>query len=73
MCNDEVEDCLHIYYDGSRKDDHTGYGFGVVDGDHLIHEEQGYLGDATVFQAEVVAIGAACRWLLVDEKSAGRN
>ncbi len=38
-CNDEVNDCLHIYSDGSRKDDHTGYGFGVVDGDHLVHEE----------------------------------
>jgi ribonuclease HI len=54
---------LLIYTDGSRMDNKAGLGWAACFGDQVIFEDHERLGDATVFQAEVLAIHSAARWL----------
>jgi kelch-like protein 2/3 len=55
---------LIIYTDGSREGDHTGNGWFACRGNDCIYESANYLGaEATVFQAEALAIHDALLWL----------
>ena len=52
---------IQAFTDGSKLDNHTGYGFGIFQGQLELASENGYLGTCqTVFQAEVTAILKAC-------------
>ena len=54
---------LHIYTDGSKEQD-TGYGWAACVENTCIHTEIGYLGaDATVYQAEAVALLNSIKWV----------
>ena len=64
---------LIVYTDGSRMSERTGYGLAITCGMQVIEEECGYLGDATVFQAEVHAIGRACLLLTKLNKFLGED
>ena len=70
--DDSLESELRIYTDGSKVGDGAGYGLAVTTGEAVIFEEREYLGDATVFQAEVTAILSACRWMCTEEKHEGK-
>ena len=50
---------INCFTDGSRLNDQTGAGFAITSGDTVIHSDSVYLGDATVFQAEVNAISCS--------------
>jgi len=62
------EPTFKIYTDGSRMEGRTGYGLAVTKSNLTLYEENGFLGEATVFQAEVMAIQCALRWLLGTQK-----
>ena len=52
---------LKCYTDGSRMKGKTGYGYIISDGDYIMKESNGFIGEnASVFQAEVMAIQQAC-------------
>ena len=52
---------LKCYTDGSRMNGKTGYGYIISDGDYIMKESNGFIGDnASVFQAEITAIQQAC-------------
>ena len=54
-----------IYTDGSKDEQgEAGYGWAACKGDQVIEEESGALGEATVFQSELIAIQSALLWLL---------
>ena len=63
--NDEVENPdLTIYTDGSKIGEQTGSGWAVCKDDTVLAEESYHLGtEASVFQAEVIAIEHALRWV----------
>ena len=63
--NDIVEKPnLTIYTDGSKIEEQTGSGWAVCNGDTILAEDTYYLGnEASVFQAEVIAIEHALRWV----------
>ena len=53
------------YTDGSKMGDDTGYGFGITQGETLLHSDNGKLQNYnTVFQSEVFAIHKCCEVLL---------
>ena len=52
---------LKCYTDGSRMAGKTGYGYIISDGDYIMKESSGFIGEnASVFQAEITAIHQAC-------------
>ncbi len=54
-----------IFTDGSKIDGKVGFGFAATQNGYVVHEESGHLNDeATVFQAELVAIQSALLWLI---------
>ena len=56
---------LTVYTDGSKLNQHTGYGLGIFKGMTVIAEENGYLGDKhSVFQGEIAGIHRASENLL---------
>ncbi len=55
---------LNIFTDGSRLNERTGYGWLVTLNDELLAEGMSFMGDATVFNAELAAIYAGLKWLL---------
>ena len=63
--NDEVENPdLTIYTDGSKIGEQTGSGWAACRGDTVLAEDSYHLGtEASVFQAEVIAIDHALRWV----------
>ena len=62
---DPIAAGMCIYTDGSREENRTGAGFCITRGDKVIAEECIYIGaEATVFQAEVVAINLSMRYIL---------
>ncbi len=71
--DEDQEPELRVFTDGSKMENKTGYGMAVTKGEEVIFEEKEYLGDATVFQAEVAAILSACRWMCTEEKHGGED
>ena len=63
-----VDKNINIYTDGS-KEIMTGFGWAACIGEYVIAEANGPLGDATVFQAEVIAITDALQWLIKYNKN----
>ena len=65
-CNPVIENAdTIIFTDGSKNEKaNAGYGWAATEGDILIKENNGGLGKATVFQAELVAIQSALLWLI---------
>jgi ribonuclease HI len=72
--NEARQNKLQIFTDGSKinknETNHTGCGFAIYGLDRtmgtskIIHEQSTYLGNmATVFQAEVYAIGSAAHYI----------
>ena len=54
---------ITLYTDGS-KEEHVGAGWAACHGDTVMAEESVYLGlEASVFQAEVIAIDRGLRWV----------
>ena len=52
---------LVVYSDGSKLDQHTGYGLGIFKGTNTVALENGYLGEKnSVFQGEILGIHKAC-------------
>ena len=52
---------LSAYTDGSKLNQHTGYGLGIFKGITTVAEENGYLGENnSVFQGEIAGIQRAC-------------
>ena len=64
--DDEVENPdIVLYTDGSKMECGTGCGWAACSGDTVVAEESTYLGnDASVFQAEIIAISQGVRWIL---------
>ena len=54
-----------LFTDGSKMDSRAGAGWAATHGNLVIAEKSVYLGtEATVFQAEVVAIERSLRWAI---------
>ena len=61
--DDVQEPDVTLFTDGSKMDSRAGAGWAATHGDLVIAEESVYLGtEASVFQAEVVAIERSLRW-----------
>ena len=61
---------LNVYTDGSKTDIGTGAGFVIYDKQKLIHKDYFPLAPtATVYQAEVIAIGKAAKFLMKFRKT----
>ena len=55
---------ITCFTDGSKLNQHTGYGFGIFKDMSVLTEENGYLGEeASVFQGEILGIQRACSQL----------
>lgn len=55
---------LHVYTDGSKLEERAGYGWLVTLGDEVLEEDSSFLGNTTVFSAELAAIFSAAKWLV---------
>ena len=55
---------INCFTDGSKIEDNAGAGFAITSEDAVIFADSLYLGEATVFQSEVIAISCAASWLL---------
>ena len=56
---------LVCYSDGSKLNQHTGYGLGIFKGSNTVALENGYLGEKnSVFQGEILGIHRACENLM---------
>jgi ribonuclease HI len=58
-----AEGTLMIYTDGSKMGDLSGFGWAACHLDSVLHEHWESIGEATVFQSEVLAIHSAAKWL----------
>jgi len=69
MTSVQEETDYKCYTDGSKLDGRTGYGWAVTKGNYVIHEESAFIGrETSVFQAEIMAIGEVCKWLIKQDK-----
>ncbi len=71
---EEVQDPdVVIYTDGSKMDSKCGYGWLATTGDTVLEEEEGHLGESTVYKAELFAILTSLTWVKDQLRTKGQQ
>lgn len=69
-----LDPSLNVYTDGSKEEGRVGAGWAICARDSVVAEDSLRLNnEATVFQAEVIAISRALRWINNDDKYQGKS
>ncbi len=62
-----------IYTDGSKMDSKCGYGWLATTGEIVLEEEEGHLGESTVYKAELYAILDSLTWVKDQLRTKGQQ